>query len=67
MSFTLASLSDRAVMKAPRIVLLGTEKIGKTSFACGSRIANGSVEEVGINSPVVISVRGEEGERISSS
>lgn len=61
MSFTLASLSDRAVMKAPRIVLLGTEKIGKTSFACGSRIANGSVEEVGINSPVVISVRGEEG------
>lgn len=45
----------------PRIVLLGTEKIGKTTFSCGSRIENESVAEVGLNAPVVISVDGEEG------
>lgn len=61
MAFNLSSLSNEAAIKAPRILLLGTEKIGKTTFACGSRIENGVVAEVGLNSPVVISVRGEEG------
>ena len=61
MAFDLASISDEAVQRAPRIVLLGVEKIGKTTFACGSRVANGAVAEYGLNKPVVISVKGEEG------
>ena len=61
MAFNIKSLSAEAVIKAPRIVVIGTEKIGKTTFSCGSRIVNGKVAEVGLNSPVVISVKGEEG------
>jgi hypothetical protein len=61
MSFNLASLSNKAALKAPRIVLLGVEKIGKTTFACGSRVEDGHIAEVGLNAPVVISVKGEEG------
>jgi len=61
MSFNIASLSAEAVINAPRIILLGVEKIGKTSFACGSRVENGIVSEVGLNDPVVIAVKGEEG------
>lgn len=61
MSFNLASLSSEAVTKAPRIVLLGVEKIGKTTFSCGSRVENGQVVEFGLNKPVVVSVKGEEG------
>jgi hypothetical protein len=49
------------VARAPRIVLLGVEKIGKTSFACGDRVADGKIVEWGLNSPVVVSVRGEQG------
>lgn len=45
----------------PRILVLGVEKIGKTSFACGSRVEDGVVVEYGRNSPVVIPVIGEEG------
>lgn len=61
MSMSIKSLSSEAAVKAPRIVVLGVEKIGKTTFACGSRIEGGRVVEVGLNKPVVISVRGEEG------
>lgn len=61
MSFNLASICSDAVIKAPRIIVLGTEKIGKTTFSCGSRVEGGRVVEVGLNSPVVISVKGEEG------
>ena len=61
MAFDLASLSTEAVQRAPRIVLLGVEKIGKTTFACGSRVEGGRVAEFGLNKPVVISVKGEEG------
>lgn len=61
MSFNLASLSAEAVIKAPRILLLGVEKIGKTTFACGARVEDGQLVEVGLNKPVVIPVRGEEG------
>ena len=43
MAFDLASISNEAVARAPRIVLLGVEKIGKTSFACGDRVADGKI------------------------
>lgn len=61
MPINLSSLSTDAQIKAPRIVLLGVEKIGKSSFACGDRVENGVVTTYGENSPVVISIRGEEG------
>lgn len=61
MAFDLASISAEKVQRAPRIVLLGVEKIGKTTFACGSRVEDGRVIEYGLNRPLVISVRGEEG------
>lgn len=58
---SLASMSKGATIRAPRIIVLGVEKIGKTTFACGSRIVNGKVTEAGLNAPAVISVKGEEG------
>ena len=61
MALNLASISTESQVKAPRIVLLGVEKIGKTSFACGSRVENGVVAEYGLNKPVIISVKGEQG------
>lgn len=61
MAIELSSLSFEAQLKAPRIVLLGVEKIGKSSFACGSCVENGVVTKYGENRPVVISVKGEEG------
>lgn len=61
MAFDLSSISMAAQELPPRIVLLGVEKIGKTSFACGSRIENGVVAEYGLNKPVLIPVSGEEG------
>jgi hypothetical protein len=61
MAMNLASISDASAARAPRIVLLGTEKIGKTTFACGSRVENGMVAGYGLNKPVVMAVRGEEG------
>ena len=61
MAFDLASISSEAVARAPRIVLLGVEKIGKTSFACGDRVADGKIVEYGLNAPVIVSVNGEQG------
>lgn len=61
MAFDLASISTESVLRAPRIILLGVEKIGKTTFACGSRVKSGRVVEYGLNSPIVVSVKGEEG------
>jgi len=62
MSITLASISKGQVLRAPRIIVLGVEKIGKTTFSCGSRFdTNGKLVEVGINKPVIIPVKGEEG------
>lgn len=61
MAFSLASISAEARIQAPRIILLGVEKIGKTTFSAGSRIEKGVLAETGINSPVIIPVRGEEG------
>ena len=61
MAISLSSITTEAQTRAPRIVLLGVEKIGKSSFACGSTVENGHVVSYGANDPVVISVKGEEG------
>jgi hypothetical protein len=49
MAFNLASITNETRLRAPRIILLGVEKIGKSSFAAGS------------DRPIFIPVRGEEG------
>jgi len=62
MALTLASISKGAILRAPRMVLIGVEKIGKTAFGCGSQFdKNGKLVENGTNSPIVIPVKGEEG------
>lgn len=63
MAFDLKSITRESVLKAPRILLVGTEKIGKTSFACGCHFEEGSSKPVavGLNDPIVISMKGEEG------
>jgi hypothetical protein len=49
MAFDLASVTNEKRLRAPRIILLGTEKIGKSTFAADS------------NAPIIIPIRGEEG------
>ncbi|HEV7299026.1 MAG TPA: ATP-binding protein [Tepidisphaeraceae bacterium] len=49
MALSLASISKGRALKAPRIVLLGVEKIGKSTFAGGAE------------NPVFIPIKGEEG------
>lgn len=61
MSISLASIRKDAVVKAPRIILLGREKIGKSSFATGCRFENGLLVESGLNEPIVLPIKGEEG------
>ena len=61
MAFNLESISKEIKVRAPHIIMLGVEKIGKTTFACGTRFEGGKIAETGINNPVVISVKGEEG------
>jgi len=63
MAFDLESIKKEKILHAPRIVLAGTEKIGKTSFACGCSFEEGSSKPVavGINSPIIIPMDGEEG------
>ena len=61
MGFDLGSIKKETVLRAPRIIVLGVEKIGKSSFACGSRFEKGELVETGLNAPILISVKGEEG------
>jgi hypothetical protein len=61
MAIKLDSIKKGSRIRPPRIVLLGVEKIGKTTFACGTRFDSGAIAETGINKPIVLSVRGEEG------
>jgi hypothetical protein len=49
MSFDLNSIKKGVQQKAPRIVLLGVEKIGKSTFAAGAE------------SPIFLPIKGEEG------
>ena len=61
MAFSLESIKKDTTLRAPRIIVLGVEKIGKTTFSCGTRFENGVISETGLNSPVVIPAKGEEG------
>ncbi len=49
MAFDLASISTGPGLRPPRIVLLGVEKIGKSTFAAGA------------DSPIFLPIKGEEG------
>lgn len=49
MSFDLSSITKEKRIKAPRIILLGVEKIGKSTFASQS------------DNPIFLSIKGEEG------
>ena len=61
MAISLSSIRQDTALKAPRIVLLGVEKIEKSTFACGSKFTNGQLTEIGNNHPIVIPVKSEEG------
>ncbi len=61
MALSLDSISSEARIRAPRMVLLGVDKIGKSEFACGTRFENGKPAETGLNNPVVLPIKGEEG------
>jgi hypothetical protein len=49
MSYDLNQISEGVCMRAPRVIVLGTEKIGKSEFAAGSE------------NPVFLPIKGEEG------
>ena len=49
MAINLKSISKGTQQKAPRMIILGVEKIGKSTFACGS------------NAPIVLPIKQEEG------
>jgi hypothetical protein len=61
MALSLESISKGRQIRAPRIVVLGVEKIGKTTFACGTRFEKGQIAETGLNNPILIPAKGEEG------
>lgn len=61
MALSLESISAKARVRAPRTIILGTEKIGKTCFACGCSYAGDRMTAYGQNHPVVMPVKGEEG------
>jgi len=61
MAFSLESITFEKVVKAPRIIVLGTEGIGKTSFACGASFVDNQMVKVGQNSPLLIPCKGEQG------
>lgn len=60
--FDLKSITKGITLRAPRIILLGVEKIGKTCFGCGTQFGDdGKIIKTGINNPIVIPIAGEEG------
>lgn len=61
MAFDLKSITADKVVRAPRIILLGVEKMGKSSFACGCSFEGNKMIDFGLNDPIVIPTRGEEG------
>lgn len=61
MALSLSNISSKARIRAPRILLLGTPKIGKSEFACGACFSGGKRSEIGRNAPVVLPIKGEEG------
>jgi len=61
MALSLNSIKKETILRAPRIIVLGVEKIGKTTFSCGTRFENGAIAETGLNAPILIPAKGEEG------
>lgn len=61
MALSLASISKQAQVRAPRMILLGVEKIGKTTFATGCTVHNGKLTQQGANKPILLPIKGEEG------
>lgn len=61
MALSLASISAEAVTRAPRGLVLGPPKIGKSEFACGASFKNGKRVAIGLNNPIVLPISGEEG------
>lgn len=61
MAFNLSSISKGKQIKAPRIIVLGVEKIGKTTFSCGTTFENGKIVGHGSNNPIGIPIKGETG------
>lgn len=61
MAFSLSSVSKGKQIRAPRIIVLGTEGIGKTSFACGAHFDGNRMVAVGQNDPIIIPCKGEQG------
>lgn len=61
MAFDINSISTEAVHKPPTILLCAKEKMGKTSFCAGDRVENGRIVEWGINNPIILWTKGEQG------
>ena len=61
MGFNLSMVSKGKQVKAPRMIVLGVEKIGKTNFACGTTFEGGKPKEYGTNHPIGIPMKGETG------
>lgn len=61
MALSLADIKADSEIRAPRILLLGVEKVGKSAFAVGSRFEDDQRVEEGLNDPIVLQFRGEEG------
>jgi hypothetical protein len=61
MALSLESISAQQKIKAPRMILMGPPKIGKTAFAVGARYEGSRLVESGLNGPIVFPIKGEEG------
>lgn len=61
MAFDISKISTKAVHKPPTMILVGKAKMGKTTFCAGSRVENGQVVEWGINKPIILWMKGEQG------
>lgn len=62
MAISLSSISKGTQIRAPRIIVLGVEGIGKTSFACGTKFGeDGRIVQTGLNQPILLPCKGEEG------
>ena len=61
MAFDINSISSKAVHKPPTMLIVAKEKMGKTSFCAGSRVENGKVVEYGLNKPIILWLKGEQG------
>lgn len=61
MAFDMAKISVKARHKPPMMLLVGKSKLGKTSFCAGNRVVNGEIVEWGLNKPIILWLKGEEG------